>query len=124
MNRKRLVVLGSIATMGFYATSCTLIDFEPFADADRDEYGQVRLLDTPRMWNSWAETVNRQISREASGFEPFWGKSSWDEAWLNAINHNNKFRENPTKYNTYIIEQRREAGLPPLKFEGKNPEIE
>lgn len=101
--------------MGCNMSGCGMADTEPFVDAEKDEQGNLRLLDTPRMWKNWTENVDFRVSNEVSGRRPPGGKSTWNDFWIRLINENRERRENAQKYINYIIEKRREAGLPPLE---------
>ena len=87
---------------------------EPFADTKKDKDGNVILLDTPRMWNDFRETVDFRIANEKSGRRPEAGKKSWVDFWVWQIQSNATGRENHKKYANYIIERRRQEGLPEL----------
>lgn len=87
---------------------------EPFIDAKKDEQGDVTLLDTPRMWRDWQADIDRAIAKEVSGEPPGGGIESWSRQWQRVIRAN-RDRENAQKYINYIIEKRKEAGLPALE---------
>jgi len=105
-----------VFVMGAIMTGCGrgILNTEPFVDAKKDEQGHVILLDTPRMWNDWREEVERAVASEVGGARPGGGIPSWNSQWLRVINANSD-RENPSKYISYIIESRRQAGLPELE---------
>lgn len=84
---------------------------EPFVDSHRDDKGNVILEDTPRMWKNFIESVNRGVSDETAGERPEAGIKTWNEYWLWAIQIIPKNRE---KYASYIIDRRRQEGLPEL----------
>lgn len=100
--------------MGFNLTGCgAVFNTEPFVDAERDEQGNVRVLDTPRMWQYWQSDVDRAIAKEVKGEPPGGGIESWSAQWQRVIRANQD-RENAQKYINYIFIKRQEAGLPPL----------
>lgn len=101
--------------VGCNISGCSFTNTEPFVDTERDEQGDMRLLDTPRMWKNWTENVDFRVSNEVSGRRPPGGKSTWNEFWLHLIDENKEGRENFPKYIGYIIEQRRKVGLPELE---------
>jgi len=105
-----------VFVMGAIMTGCGrgILNTEPFVDAKKDEQGHVILLDTPRMWNDWREEVERAVASEVGGARPGGGIPSWNSQWLRIINANSD-RENSSKYISYIIESRRQAGLPELE---------
>jgi hypothetical protein len=91
-----------------------LFNTEPFVDAKKDAQGNSVILDTPRMWGYFKDDVDREISRERNG-DFAQGRVSWNDFWLKRIrNMSDGSRENSEKYVTYILDARREAGLPDL----------
>ncbi|HET8941963.1 MAG TPA: hypothetical protein VFN13_08245 [Rudaea sp.] len=83
-------------------------------DAKHDAQGNVILLDTPRMWRDFVQMTHIAIEHELAG-DTHWGQSkSANEEWIRVILYDQSHREHPKKYIDYIIEQRREAGLPEL----------
>lgn len=101
--------------IGCNMSGCGMAGTEPFVDAEKDEQGNLRLLDTRRMWQDWTENVDFRVSNEIAGRRPPGGKSTWNDFWLRLIDENREARENAQKYINYIIEKRQEAGLPPLE---------
>lgn len=106
-------VLIFAALLGCNASGCGVMNTEPFADSEKDEHGNVRLLDTPRMWRDWQQDVDRAVAKEASGQPPGGGIESWEKQWQRVIRANGD-RENAQKYIRYIYVARQAAGLPPL----------
>lgn len=100
--------------MGCNISGCGIAGTEPFVDAEKDEQGNVRLQDTPRMWRDWQADVDRAVAKEVSGEPPGRGIESWSKQWQRVIRAN-RDRENAQKYINYIIDKRQEAGLPPLE---------
>ncbi|MGV6825350.1 MAG: hypothetical protein ACWA5Q_00080 [bacterium] len=92
---------------------CSLAS-EPFVDAEEDGKGNVKLLDTPRMWQYWQEDVDRAIAKELRGESPGGGIESWSNQWQRVIRANSD-RENAQKYIDYIVERRKQVGLPSLE---------
>ncbi len=107
-------VLLMMLPMGCAFSGGSLFNTEPFVDAEKDAQGNVTLLDTPRMWRYWQADVDRAIAKEVTGEAPGGGIESWGEQWQRLIRENRN-RENAQKYINYIIEQREQAGLPPLE---------
>lgn len=92
-----------------------LFNTDPGIDVEQREDGTRVLLDTPRMWRDWTESVDMEIQREVDGAEPS-GGGTWSERWLRSIRSLQDGRhENAPKYSAYIIESRRKAGLPELE---------
>jgi hypothetical protein len=55
------------------------------------------------------------IGDEVAGKKPPGGVESWNKHWLLTLKHMRKDLEENQKYIDYIIQQRAEAGLPPLE---------
>ncbi|MFT4179375.1 MAG: hypothetical protein QM612_07920 [Thermomonas sp.] len=88
---------------------------EPFVDAKKDAQGRSILLDTPRMWAEFTETVDMRVASEMRGGKPP-GVRTWNEHWVDQIKTlDDGGQENALKYISYIIESRRRAGLPELE---------
>lgn len=103
----------SLVTVCMLAVGLVSCDFfRPFPDAGRDENGNVVLLDTPRMWEDFQGDIVGEIVKNIAGGSPN-GGGSWNEYWLDRIRYAGR-RENGQKYVDYIIQKRREAGLPEL----------
>ncbi|EHB57429.1 MULTISPECIES: hypothetical protein [Paenibacillus] len=83
-------------------------------ESRRDEHGNIILLDTPAMRESAALAYDGSIEMEKRGHIKSNGQS-WNEVWLRTIASVRKNTENPEWYVRYIIEKRREAGLPELE---------
>jgi hypothetical protein len=115
----RLFVL--LLLMGVSVPGCGggLFNTEPFVDSNRDEHGNVILLDTDRNWEDWREAIDPQIRAEAAGRSPP-GAATWNESWILILSALQKSQENAPKYIKYILEERRRASLPEL--EGYPPE--
>jgi hypothetical protein len=79
-----------------------------------DEGGNKLIADTPRNWEDFVALTARRIeSEKKNGMPP--GIDTWNEHWVDVIETKKKLRQNPDKYISYIINQRREAGLPDLQ---------
>lgn len=92
-----------------------------FPDTATDENGNLILLDTPRMWAHFRETVDFRITNEKSGRRAEGGMDSWNDFWVRQIRSNSTGRENHEKYVRYIIERRRQEGLPELVYPEEGP---
>lgn len=88
--------------------------YDTFVDARYDEDGEVILEDTEKNWGYFAESVDRDVIREAREGRPGAGKETWLEFWNWRIRNISENRENRDRYVSYILEQRRTAGLPEL----------
>lgn len=104
------------ALLGCNISGCGMVNTEPFVDVEKDEQGNVRLQDTPRMWRDWQAEVDRAVNKELNGEPPGGGIESWSKQWQRVIKANRE-RENARKYINYIVEKRQQAGLPPLDYD-------
>jgi hypothetical protein len=114
---KRLAA--AIFVFGTILTGCvmpgSIFNTEPFVDARKDDKGNSVLLDTPRMWQDFRQDVYREITREKAG-DFAQGRILWNDFWLERIRFmKSGAQENGLKYIDYIIQQRRNAGLPELE---------
>jgi len=117
MSRFRWVQFSVITLLlGVSVSGCLggVFNTEPRLDTRKDEYGNIIVLDTPRMWQYWRYDMDREVSREVAGARPGGGITTWNELWLRVIDQANSNRENAPKYIAYILESRRKAGLPEL----------
>ncbi|MFT3792947.1 MAG: hypothetical protein QM741_18185 [Rudaea sp.] len=98
-------------------------------DVQQRKDGTRVLQDTPRMWEEWRRSVDKEVLREVSyrngsaQNDVLLGKpnggGTWDQYWLSRVRAvrspgDGYSHEHPQKYIDYIIEQRRKAGLPEL----------
>ena len=91
-----------------------IFNTEPYVDSHRDEKGNVVLEDTPRMWHGYIDSVEHRIAREVEGEAPEAGIKTWNDYWLWRIEIFPQTHENRDKYINYIIDRRRQEGLPEL----------
>lgn len=106
----------SLMVLGSSISACGgLFNTEAIVDAKHDSNGNLILLDTPRMWDDWTDSVDRGVENERAGRRPPGGAPSWNDVWLTTIAANRASRENAPKYIAYIVKARREAGLPELQ---------
>ena len=92
-----------------------IFNTEPFADSHRDDKGNVILEDTPRSWQEYvAYSVEPRIAEEIAGKLPNAGQKTWNDYWRWRIQLIPANRENREKYVNYIIDRRRQEGLPEL----------
>ena len=104
-------------------SGCSSELFRSDIDWKRDENGDVYLLDTQKNWNRWVTLINLGIREEMKGAPSPGGMPSWDKRWISSIEELEKGRqENYQKYINYIIQTRREVGLPPLSYEKSRSE--
>lgn len=113
-NCVQLVVITMLMGVTMPGCGSGLLDTEPFSDSHRDDEGNVILEDTPRMWQDFIESVEPRIRKEMAGEQPSAGKNTWNEYWLWRIEILPENRENRDKYVDYIIDKRRQQGLPEL----------
>ena len=95
-------------------SGCNLFNTDPFVDAHRDDEGNVILEDTPKNWEFFAWSVDTRVAREMAGRRPEAGSKTWNEYWLRRLEILPAKRENRQKYINYMIERRRQEGLPEL----------
>lgn len=120
MSNLRLIF---VVTLTLAVMGCSFLDSG--YDIQRQPDGTGLLLDTPRMWVRWEESVNDEVPREVKfrrgdvqgdslDGRPQ-GGGTWNNYWLQRIHAlQSGDQEHPQKYIDYIIQQRREAGLPAL----------
>ena len=93
------------------ATSCSLVNLLDTSDRLDKKYGIV--LDTERNRKWYIEGYEFLITREAAGKES--SGISWEEGWIRIISSlRSGYQENPEFYVNFIINRRRELGLPEL----------
>ena len=94
---------------------CSIFNTEPFVDSHYDEKGNVILEDTLRNWQEYVTySVDPRIVEEINGEAPDAGEATWNDYWLSRIQSIPANRENREKYVNYIIDRRRQEGLPEL----------
>ena len=76
------------------------------------------MSDTPRIWGDFTELTQRRISRVLNQARPL-SVNTWNKHWVSTIGSIKTNTENPDSDINYIINNRREAGLPELVFEVK-----
>ena len=108
------VCISMLAVVCLYGCRSGLFNTEPFVDTFIDEEGNRILADTPRMWEGFVESVEPRIAKEVAGEKPIAGAKSWNEFWLRRIKNIPVNQENRQKYINYMIERRRQEGLPDL----------
>ncbi len=96
--------------------STSIFKKQPFADTTKNKSGELRISDTPRMWESFRESVDFRIQNESAGRRPEGGVPTWNALWLLQIGELKTGRENSQKYINYILSARRQAGLPELIY--------
>lgn len=82
-------------------------------DYRKDGEGKVILRDTPAMRADAAMAYDGNIAMEKRGHKLSNG-ASWNDEWVRTIRAVRRNTENPEWYVQYIIQKRREAGLPEL----------
>ena len=109
-------IIQSIVIVSFAVTigGCSILNTEPYVDSHRDEKGNVVLEDTPRMWSEYVFSVDPRIAKEVEGSAPEAGIKTWNDYWLWRIEIFPETHENRDKYINYIIDRRRQEGLPEL----------
>ncbi len=110
----QLLVITIVMGIGMMGCNGGLFNTEPFVDTTTDAQGNRLLADTQRRWQDWREAIDPQISAEASGRNAP-GFPTWNEKWVRQLLALEKSQENAPKYIAYIIESRRQKGLPELE---------
>jgi hypothetical protein len=113
-----MAMLNRVATfaallLGMSACSSGLFNVDPGYDGKKDSQGNSVLLDTNRNWQDWVELVDLQIKSEIAGSSAP-GFATWDEKWSRQLRAIEKSQENAPRYIDYILDKRRQAGLPDL----------
>ena len=81
-----------------------------------DANGRKIIKDSKDLWSEFQIVINKTIEREALG-KTVPGGGTWNESWIMSINQLRRGnRENYKKYVDYIINSRKQKGLPDLKF--------
>ena len=93
---------------------CSILNTEPYVDSHLDESGNIVLEDTPRMWSEYVFSVDPRIAKEVEGLAPEAWIKTWNDYWLWRIEIFPQTHENRDKYINYIIDRRRQEGLPEL----------
>ena len=108
--------LALILFLGVVVSGCSygIFNTEPFVDSHRDENGNVILEDTPRMWKEFVDSVEPRIAKEIAGRTPEAGSENWNDYWTWSIQILPTHMENRKKYVNYIVDRRRQEGLPEL----------
>jgi len=105
-----------VGCMGMNGCKSGLFNMEPFSDTVVDKEGNQLLADTPRHWADFTELTQRRIVREVDQARPP-GVDTWNIFWMYRFKAIKTNTENLDRYINYIINSRREAGLPELVFE-------
>ena len=78
--------------------------------------GAHKLKDTAYHRSDWVSDINGQIRDELAGKTPPRVDLTWNAWWVELIARQRKYQVNPDFYIQYIIDARRKAGLPKLRF--------
>lgn len=106
-----------IITCVVFFTGCELVPPYQPVDFGKTQDGKRYIRDTQRTWRFYIDFIERAIQDELNGKSPGAGFKSWNEVWVSSINtKRNGDQENPEKYVSYIVQRRRELGLPEIDF--------
>lgn len=105
-----------VGCMGMNGCKSGLFNTEPFSDSVVDEGGNKLLADTTRNWANFIEMMDLHIASELDHARAP-GVDTWNIFWMYRFKAIKTNTENPDRYINYIINSRREAGLPELVFE-------
>jgi len=92
-----------------------LLNTTPWVQSKQDERGRRVLVDTPELRKELTDSYDRAIERERKGMKPSGGIATWNQSWQMIFKANERDGENPDWYKNYIVQKRREAGLPELE---------
>jgi len=106
----------AIILVGVLLGGCVIIPPYNIVDFGKTADGKPYIRDTPRTWAHWKEVYGKAIDAELHGQELYGGMKSWNQNWLRVIRSIRSGQENPEKYVAYIVERRRELGLPEIVF--------
>ena len=111
---KTLFIVGLVMTL---LPGCVAMPPYDEIDYGKTKEGKTYIRDTPRTWHVLKRETDEAVALELKGVPTGGGMKSWNEHWTLVIrNIRNGNQENPEKYITYIVEQRRKAGLPEIIF--------
>lgn len=79
-----------------------------------DAYGRVAFCDRPGVWRIFRAGIAAAVQAEANGQPPPRGLASWNAYWLGVIANLRAKQENAQGYASYLIQRRRQAGLPEI----------
>ena len=103
-----------LAVAGLLLGGCEVFYFEPWFDRTVDEQGNEIFADTPRNWNWFRNLIEEMIAREVAGKKAE-GDGTWNEVWVISPGLSPSApRENEEKYTSYVVERRRQEGLPEI----------
>jgi hypothetical protein len=97
--------------------------FAPSAYSTREQWdldtgkkadGSTYFLDSSRNWQFAVPLYQVEVKHELQGVAPPGNKASWADYWQYHFIHLRAHQENPEKYVAFILNLRREAGLPNL----------
>jgi hypothetical protein len=107
----------ALILIGLLVGGCVIVPPYHQVDFGKTPEGKIFIRDTPRTWAYFTDGYNKAITAELEGQEIYGGMKSWSENWLRVFNSlRNDDQENPDKYITYIVERRREFGLPEIVY--------
>ena len=104
----------SLGLVSLTACAGSIFNTEAMIDTHVDKSGQTVLSDTPRNWQIFVDSVNTRIESELRGGDPPDASTSWNDYWVSRLNNIPDDLQNRQKYLRYIIEVRRQVGLPEL----------
>jgi hypothetical protein len=110
----------SVAIIGcvVFLAGCELVPpYEP-VDFGKTPDGKSYIRDTPRSWDYMRIGLQQNIDDELHKRHPSGGSTNWNAFWVDVFKtwRDSGGLENPEKYVTYIVQRRRELGLPEIVF--------
>jgi hypothetical protein len=81
--------------------------------------GEFRVKDNAYARRLFVTLVDHWVEREKSGRPPLAGDPTWNAYWIDLIGRQKRYGVGDVSfYVNYVIEARRKAGLPELRFRG------
>lgn len=92
-------------------------------DFGKTSDGKPFMRDTPRTWSEMKTYLDGHLADEKKALRPQGGYADWNAFWTNMFKvWRDGGQENPEKYVGYIVQRRRELGLPEIVFpSGETP---
>jgi hypothetical protein len=104
--------------LSMFLSGCWVIPPHHSVDFGETSDGRTIMRDTPRTWEEIHDVMERHLLDEYRGLRPQGGYESWDTFWMNLFTvRRDGAQENPEKYVAYIVQRRRELGLPEINNE-------
>jgi hypothetical protein len=104
-----------VAAFSVCVGGCLILPPYDSVDIGKTSDGKPFLRDTPRTWSELKAHLDRHMEDEKRALRPQGGFPDWNSFWSNSIKvWREGGVEHPQKYVDYIVQRRRELGLPDL----------